>query len=197
MTVTSMGTTATSNASWTSSQIVDPIFGVVLFRSATHDTSANIVRTNANSPAGTATAISEDPWFFVPETSTELTLNIALESINLEAFADPEEFSAAQLDAFIAFEVVDSSGSVIRKEIPDINYSVFVTNDDTLSDPFEQLLNQTFSLSVLPSDQAYRLTAEVRAGALGTPTPEPTSTFGTLVLGTLGTASTLKRKLKS
>jgi hypothetical protein len=168
-------TLAVANGSFSSSQ--SGIGGVVLFRSASLQSDATVTRRGANSPQGIATSRTYDPWFFFPEFDTELTLQVTLADVFVDATSDPGEASASIFQAFGAFG---------RGSIPGVDTlatweeDIFLgaTGNSSLrlsertifgnsGDPFRLLANQT-----------YWLTAATQAGAAAAPEPASLALFG-------------------
>jgi hypothetical protein len=167
------------------SSTVDPL---TLVDKASLGGSAQVTRATGKSPAGIAFASSEDPWFFTPDTSSELRLTISLQDVSLVASAANGESAIGMIHAFGSFGVEGIGGFQalaswdFQKEVS--GKDSFNLSSMTLVDRIsgKSLDGEMFQLS---PGGTYQLTADLQFGARIAPVPEPAAAvlFG---LGTLG-----------
>jgi hypothetical protein len=173
--------------------------GVGFFGQAFPNASAQVTRATGKSPAGFAFASSEDPWFFTPDTSSQLRLTIGLQDVSLAASAAEEESAVGMIHSFGSFGVDGTAGFQalaswdFLKEVSGNNS--FSLSSITLVDQIsgKPLDGEAFQLS---SGVMYQLTADLQLGAEIAPVPEPAAA-ALFSLGTLGLIGYARRRRRT
>jgi len=158
---------------------------------------AKVAQATGQSPAGIAFASSEDPWVFVPDTSSALQLTITLQDVSLVASATNGESAIGMIHAFGAFGFDSADGFQV---LASWDFLREVSGNDSFSLSSMTLTDQisgtpldgsgTFPLS---PGVTYELNADLVLGARVDPVPEPATAtlFG---LGTLALMGYARRR---